>query len=186
MLDSGLHKRLASGDGEAVTNEESSEQALFGHPGLSDGRQSEKAIAIARGARRQMHMLGFHSMTELTLSNGRRADIVALSQTGEIWILEIKSSVEDFRSDHKWPEYQEYADRLFFAVDADFLTDILPADTGLIIADRFGGEVIRMATKHTLAAARRKALTLRIARAACNRLHNLADPDLANDMPRIS
>lgn len=155
-----------------------------GHEALADGRQSEKALAIARGARRHLHMLGFQSTTEFTLPSGRRADVIALSESGEIWILEIKSSIEDYRSDTKWPEYQEFADKFFFAVDADFPDEILPEDTGFLIADRFGAEIIRMAAKHQLPAARRKALTLRIARAACGRLHTLVDPEFATELLR--
>ncbi len=172
---------LALGDGEAVTKTIPSQETDLGHPALADGRQSEKALAIARGVRRHLQLLGFQSLTELSLPNGRRADIAAVSEGGEIWIIEIKSSVEDFRADNKWPEYQEFADKFFFAVDADFPTDILPEDTGLMIADRFGGDTVRPAEKHPLAAARRKALTLRIARAACQRLHNLADPEAASE-----
>ncbi len=175
---------LSAGDGEAVTNETSSQETEFGHPGLTDGRQSERALAIARGTRRQLHMLGLQSLPEMPLPNGRRADIIALSDSGEIWIIEIKSSLEDFRSDHKWPEYWEFSDKFFFAVDADFPIEVLPEDTGHIIADRFGAEIVRMSDRNALPAARRKAVTLRVARAACRRHHNLADPEFGNQVFR--
>ena len=79
-------------------------------------------------------------VSEVSLANGRRADIAAVAESGEIWIVEIKSSIEDFRTDQKWPEYRDYCDRLFFAVAPAFPNEILPADAGLIIADRYGGE----------------------------------------------
>ena len=83
------------------------------------------------------------AVSEVSLANGRRADVAAVAESGEIWIVEIKSSIEDFRTDQKWPEYREYCDRLFFAVAPAFPREILPADTGLIIADRYGGEIVR-------------------------------------------
>ena len=95
-----------------------------------------------------------------------------------ISIIEIKSSIEDFRVDQKWPEYRDYSDRLFFAVRPDFPVDILPADTGLILADRYGGEIVRPAPELRLAAARRKIMTLRFGRAAAARLAIALDPSL--------
>jgi hypothetical protein len=145
---------------------------------LTDARQSATALEIQRGVVRLLSGHGMASVTELTLANGRRADVAALSQTGDIWMVEIKSSIEDFRVDQKWPEYRAYCDRLLFAVKPDFPVDILPADTGLILADRYGGEIVREAPETRLAGARRKAVTLRFARAAAMRLSSLADPSL--------
>ena len=142
-----------------------------------DRRQSETALAIARGTARLLRSLGFTCISELPLPSGRRADLVALNERGEIWIVEIKSSIEDFRADHKWPEYREFCDRLLFAVSPEFPNEILPADTGLIIADRYGGELIRPAPEHKLAGARRKAMTLRVARVAALRLQGVIDPE---------
>ena len=106
--------------------------------------------------------------------------MVGLSAAGDIWIVEVKSSLEDLRVDHKWPEYRDFSDALFFAVAPDFPVDLLPADTGLILADRFGAEIVRPAPETRLAAARRKAMTLRFARAAALSLQALADPGLEN------
>ena len=141
-----------------------------------DGRQSTTALATALGARRLLAGHGFSTVTELTLATGRRADIVALGGDGAIWIVEIKSSVADFRADAKWHEYRDFCDRLFFAVPTDFPTEILPADAGLMMADSFGAEILREAPEHRLAAARRKATMLRFAHAAAGRLHMLVDP----------
>lgn len=148
-------------------------------PGItsSDGRQSHVALEIARGARRLLRALGLASITELTLANGRRADIAAVNETGEIWMVEIKSSVEDFRADQKWREYRDYCDRLFFAVAPGFALAILPEDAGLLVADRYGAEVLREAPLTPLAAARRKAMLIRIARACAFRSHNASDPE---------
>jgi hypothetical protein len=142
-----------------------------------DRRQSEAALAIARGTGRALYALGFASLAEVGLPNGRRADLMGLSGKGELWIVEIKSSIEDFRADQKWPEYREFCDRLLFAVAPGFPIDILPADTGLILADRYGGEMVRAAPEHRLAGARRKAITLRFARLAALRLQSVWDAD---------
>lgn len=147
-------------------------------PALEDGRQSAAASAIARGTRRMLWARGFATVTELVLASGRRADVVALSEKGEIWIVEIKSSVADFRSDSKWPEYRAFCDRLLFAVDREFPSDLIPEETGLVIADQYGAELVREAPHTALPGARRKAVTLRFARAAAVRLHGLADPEL--------
>lgn len=144
---------------------------------LGDGRQSEAALAIGRGVGRVLRQLGHVHVSELTLANGRRADIVAMTRAGEIWIIEIKSSVEDFRADHKWPEYWDYADHVLFAVAPHFPVGILPEDAGLILADRYGGEIVRMPEPRRLAPARRKAMQLAFARTAALRLAFALDPD---------
>jgi hypothetical protein len=130
-----------------------------------------------------MALHGFACVCELSLASGRRADVAALSDSGEIWIIEIKSSLEDFRVDQKWPEYREFCDRLLFAVAPGFPIDVLPADAGLIVADRFGGEIARPAPEHRLAGARRKAVTMRFARAAAFRLTALHDPEAGLELP---
>lgn len=152
---------------------------------LADGRQSARARDIARGTQRALALRGFRGVSELTLPSGRRADLLAIGDRGELWIVEIKSSLEDFRADLKWPEYRDWCDRLFFAVAPDFPGDVLPADTGLILADRYGGEVVREAPEHRLAGSRRKALTLLLCRVAAGRLMTLADPAAAYEpLPR--
>ena len=145
----------------------------FTHP---DGRQSPEAANIARGTMRMLAQLGLAPIMELTLANNRRADIAAVGPKGEIWIIEIKSCLADYRTDGKWPDYSDYCDRFFFAVDANFPSEVIPADTGLIIADRYGAEIIRDSPENKLPAARRKAVTLRLARASIKRLHELLDP----------
>lgn len=141
-----------------------------------DGRQSRTAAAVCAGARRLLAGRGFASVTELPLASGRRADIVALSPGGDLWIVEIKSSVVDFRTDAKWETYRAYCDRLFFAVPNGFPDHILPGDAGLILADGFGAALVRDAPEHRLAGARRKAMMLRFAHAAAHTLHRLVDP----------
>ena len=145
-------------------------------PTSDDLRALSGAAGILRGVQRLLAAYGLESIAEMVLSNGRRADACALAASGEIWIVEIKSSIADFRSDQKWPDYRDYCDRLFFAVDPDFPVEILPADTGLILADRFGGELIRPAPEFRLTAARRKAVTLAFGRAAAMRYRAALDP----------
>jgi hypothetical protein len=141
-----------------------------------DGRQSETALAIARGTARHLHALGYCVVSELPLPSGRRADLVALGGAGEIIIVEIKSSVADFRADHKWMDYRFHCDRLFFATVVDVPCGIFPKDTGLIVADAFGAAIICEAPEHRLPAPTRKAMMLRFAHAAALRLQALADP----------
>jgi hypothetical protein len=135
------------------------------------------ALQIARGVGRYFRMLGQAAIFELPLADGRRCDAIALAPGGEITIVEIKSCVADFRSDSKWPDYRQWCDRFYFAVDAAFPQELIPEDCGLICADRFGAEVLRDAPEHRLAGARRKAVTLRFARAAALRLQLVLDPD---------
>lgn len=137
---------------------------------LLDGRQSDRAMLVRRGVQRLMIELGMVAIPEIPLATGRRADLVALTRKGELWIIEIKSSVEDFRVDRKWPEYRLHCDRFFFATHPQVPADIFPADCGFILSDGYGAEIMREAPEHRLAAATRKALTLRIARAGAARL----------------
>jgi hypothetical protein len=141
-----------------------------------DGRQSATALSIARGTTRLLHQFGFSAVSELALPSGRRADLVALNATAEIWIVEIKSSVEDFRADQKWMDYRAHCDRLFFATTLEVPCEIFPKDTGLIVADAFGARIICEAPEHRLHAATRKSMMLAFARYAALRLQALADP----------
>ena len=141
-----------------------------------DGRQSPTALAIARGTARYLHALGYCVVAELPLPSGRRADLVALGSDGEIIIVEIKSSVADFRADQKWTDYRLHCDRLFFATVVEVPAEIFPSEAGLIIADAFGASIAREAPEHRIAAATRKAVMLRFAQAAALRLLALSDP----------
>jgi len=137
---------------------------------LVDGRQSERAMVVRRGVQRLLMQMGAHVLPELSLATGRRADLVALTRTGDIWIIEIKSSIEDFRVDRKWPEYRLHSDRFFFATHPDVPASIFPEECGFILSDGYGAEIMRDAPEHRLAAATRKALMLRMARAGAARL----------------
>ena len=141
-----------------------------------DGRQSQTALKIARGTARLLHAHGYCVVSELPLASGRRADLVALGHGGEIWIVEIKSSVADLRADQKWMDYRLHCDRLFFATTVEVPCEIFPPDTGLIVADAFGAQIVCEAPEHRLHSATRKSMTLSIARAAALRLQSLADP----------
>jgi hypothetical protein len=141
-----------------------------------DGRQSATALAIARGTARFLHALGYCVVSELPLPSGRRADLVALGGDGEIVIVEIKSSVADFRADQKWTDYRMHCDRLFFATVVDVPREIFPEDAGLIVADAFGANIVNEAPEHRIPAATRKTVMLRFAQAAALRLQALADP----------
>jgi hypothetical protein len=141
-----------------------------------DGRQSPTALAIARGTARYLHALGYCVVSELPLPSGRRADLVALGGDGDIIIVEIKSSVADFRADQKWTDYRMHCDQLFFATIVDVPREIFPVDAGLIVADAFGASIVSEAPEHRMAAATRKATMLRFAHAAALRLQALADP----------
>jgi hypothetical protein len=143
-----------------------------------DRRQSDTALGVARGTRRLLRAHGYASVTEMSLPSGRRADIVALAPDGHIVIVEIKSSVADFRADLKWPDYRLHCDYLYFAVPGDMPLDLLPADAGLIIADAYGAEFLRPAPEHRIAGATRRSMLLRFGHFAADRLHLLWDSDL--------
>ena len=142
-----------------------------------DGRQSERALAIRRGVCRRMRAEGLALIPEVTLRSGRRADLVALAPDGSITIIEIKSSVEDFRADGKWRDYCLHADHFFFATGPHVPPEIFPEQAGLIVADPYGAEILRPAGCSKLPAARRKEMLIRIARCGALRLHDLEDPD---------
>ena len=140
-----------------------------------DGRQSPAALAIARGTTGLLHSLGFSVVSELALASGRRADLVALGGNGDVWIVEIKSSIADFRADQKWMDYRLHCDRLFFATTLEVPCDIFPLDAGLVVADAYGASIACEAPEHRLHPATRKTMTLAFARAAALRLSALAD-----------
>lgn len=127
---------------------------------------------LARGVTRVLADHGLASVLEVPLANGRRADLMGLTASGEIWIVETKSCVEDFAVDQKWPEYREYCDRFFFAVTEVFPRQLIPDDVGLIVADGFGGAILRESPLVQLVGARRKAVTLLFARLAALRLNS--------------
>lgn len=145
-----------------------------------DGRQSDSALRVRRGVARLLRALGHAVVPELVLSSGHRADLASLDEAGEIWIVEIKSSVADFRADAKWPHYKRACDRLFFATLAG-VEDVFPVNEGLILTDGYDAHVIREAPLARLPAAARRAMTRRLALTAARRLHELEDPS-----PRVA
>ena len=124
----------------------------------------ETTLSVTRGAARLMADMGYAPLLEVGLPNGRRADVMALGPRGDIVICEVKSGIEDYRVDRKWGEYGPYCDAFYFAVAPEFPSGVLPEEPGLIVADGFGGAVVREAPPAPLAPARRKALTLAFAR----------------------
>jgi hypothetical protein len=141
---------------------------------FTSGRPHTTA-AVTRGAARLFVNLGYAPLLEVRLPNGRRADILALGPKGQIAIVEVKSGVEDFRTDQKWGEYLPFCDAFFFAVSPEFPLDVLPGIPGLVVADQFDGAVVREAPVARLAGARRKALTLAFARLAATRALGLPE-----------
>ena len=138
--------------------------------------QPALSSSLTRGICRALDQLGYASLVEFPLANRRRADILALGKAGDLLIIEIKSSVADFRADRKWALYREFADRLYFAVPNEFPSVLIPEECGLIVADSFGAAVLRHGALAPLATARRRALTLRFALAAASRLRRHLDP----------
>jgi hypothetical protein len=144
---------------------------------MSDAR--DQARKLCRGTARLLAQQGFAALSEVVLASGRRADLLAIGRDGEIRIVEIKSSAADFRADRKWGDYRDFCDRLYFAVGAAFDDALIPVDCGLIRADAWGAATLREAPLHPLSAPRRRAVTLRFARLAGQRLVRLTDPDFA-------
>ncbi len=138
--------------------------------------QRQPGQILARGVCRHLAEMNFAALEEYVPERGRRVDIMALGPKGELWVIECKSSRADFMADGKWQGYLEWADRFFWAVDADFPSDILPDGTGLILADGYGAEIVRMGAEARLPGARRSAVTRKFARDAARRLLGWRDP----------
>ncbi|SEL02173.1 hypothetical protein SAMN05421666_2761 [Roseovarius nanhaiticus] len=133
---------------------------------------------LARGVCRFLAEMNFAALEEYVPERGRRVDVMAMGPKGELWVIECKSSRADFMADAKWQGYLDWADRFFWAVDANFPADILPEGTGLIMADGYGAEIIRMGPETKLAGARRSAVTRKFARDAARRLQRWRDPQV--------
>jgi hypothetical protein len=146
-------------------------------PPIVDLRQSPTALRVQRGVMRLLReRYDFCCFAEVPLANGRRADVLALGPKGEIWIVEIKSSLIDFQVDAKWPNYKDFCDRFFFAKPPELDPDIFPVSEGLIVADGHDGAVLREAPHEPLPGARRRAMLLKLARLGADRIHTLMDP----------
>jgi hypothetical protein len=134
---------------------------------------------LARGVARALRALDFVTVEEMVPTPGLRVDLLALGPKGEVWVIECKSGRADYLTDQKWQGYLEWCDRFFWAVDADFPTDLLPDGTGLILADAYDAEIVRMGPYTPLAPARRKVMVQKFARHAALRLQGLRDPGVA-------
>lgn len=146
-------------------------------PPVTRQARPDTTLAVCRGACRLMRQSSRTVLLELPLPDGRRADIMAIGAAGELTIVEVKSSIEDWRADQKWPDYLDWCDQLYFAIPVDFPQALIPGEVGLIVADAYGGEMLRHPPKRPVAAARRKALLIDCARLASERLSRLEDPD---------
>jgi hypothetical protein len=146
-------------------------------PPIVDLRQSATALRVQRGVMRLLReTYDMACYAEVTLRSGRRADVLGVGPKGEIWIVEIKSSLIDFQVDKKWHEYREFSDRFFFAKPPELDGDIFPVSEGLIVADGHDGHILRDSPDTPMAPARRKALMLKLARLGADRIHVLMDP----------
>ena len=134
---------------------------------------------LARGVGRHLRRHGFVSVEEFVPTRGLRVDVMGLGPKGELWVIECKSSRADYQSDSKWQGYLKWCDRYFWAVDLDFPSELLPAETGLIVADAYDAEIVRMPAESKLAPARRKVLIQKFATHAARRLQALRDPGVA-------
>ncbi len=144
---------------------------------IVDLRQSPNALRVQRGVMRLLRaQFDYCCLAEVPLANGRRADVLGIGPRGEIWIVEIKSSLIDFQVDSKWPDYKDFCDRFFFAKPPELDPDTFPASEGLIAADAHDAAVLRMAGHFPLSGARRKALLLQLGRLGADRVHTLMDP----------
>ena len=147
-----------------------------------DTEWSLNALAVARGVQRCLYVKGYSPLTEFILPDGSRLDVAAIGPSGDILAVEIKVSLADLRQDRKWPGYLAFCERFYFAVPVGFDLDAVPETPGLIVADRYGAEIIRESPVAPLNAARRKVLTLGFARVAAERMLRLGDPDVAKLM----
>ncbi|MDR9483663.1 MULTISPECIES: MmcB family DNA repair protein [Sediminimonas] len=134
-------------------------------------------VLLARGVSRALIGHGFVSVEEFVPTQGLRVDVMGLGPKGELWVIECKSGLADFRADTKWQGYLPWCDRFFWAVDRDFPQDVLPDESGIFVADAYDAEILRMAPQTPLPPARRKVLTRKFAMHAARRLHALRDPE---------
>lgn len=148
---------------------------MLGKSGMMTVALPAPGVLIARGVCRTLAERGFACVTEFTTRERLRMDVIALGPKGEVWCVEVKSSRADFQTDRKWQGYLGWCDALFFAVPESFPTEILPHEHGLILADQYGGEILRHGCEEKLAPARRKAMTLQVARVAADRLGALTE-----------
>ena len=132
--------------------------------------QERLAVELARGVGRMLGDLGYATLTEFTLRSGRRVDVIGLDGKHRIAIVEIKSSLEDFRGDRKWPDYLDYCDSFYFAVPDFFPRELVPPEVGLIVADPFSAAMLRESPALSLNGSRRRSLILNFARTAAQRL----------------
>ena len=139
---------------------------------------SKNFNTIARGVMRHFAQIGLSSLSEFSPARGLRVDIITLGMANEIWIVECKSCQSDFKSDKKWQNYLDWCDKYFWAVEVNFPIDILPPDTGVIIADAYDASILREAPLNKLSLARRKKIIKSIAKSACNRLLTHTDPKI--------
>ena len=146
---------------------------------------SSTAAEVARGVSRLLLEEGFSPILEFTLPNGRRLDVAAIGPGGEMLGVEIKVALADLRGDNKWPDYLDYCDLFYFAVPPDFPHEHVPQQPGLIVADRYGGSIIKQAEAQTLHASRRKAVTISFARCAAERLSRTLEATLLAQTPNL-
>lgn len=146
-------------------------------PPIVDLRQSPTALRVQRGVMRLLReQFDYCCYAEVPLANGRRADVLGIGPRGEVWIVEIKSSLTDYQVDAKWPHYKDFCDRFFFAKPPELDPDIFPASEGLIVADAHDAAVLRMAEDAPLNGSRRRAMLLKLSRLGADRVHTLMDP----------
>ena len=146
------------------------------HDPTEGGHEQDLARLLARGVCRALSERGLATLTEFTLISGRRVDVIGLDRAGQVTIVEVKSSLADFRSDRKWQEYVDFCDAFFFAVPVGFPREVLPDDCGLMAADPYGAVVLRDSPDFKLNGTRRRAQNLRFGLVAAERLGRLTDP----------
>ena len=136
---------------------------------------SVTALDVARGVSRLLIQEGYSPILEFALANGRRLDVAALGADGTMLGVEIKVALQDLKGDRKWPEYLEYCELFYFAIPPDFPDEFVPREAGLIVADRYGGAIVRPSARSVLHPSRRKAVTLSFARVAAERLSQILE-----------
>ena len=149
-----------------------SRRDLVSAPATAEARE------VTRGAVRLLESLGFRTMTEMRLASGRRVDAIGLDGRGRFAVVEVKTSLADLRADDKWRDYLPYCDLFYFAVPPGFRLEAVPDEVGLIVADRYAGEVARASPHVPMAAGRRRSQTLLFAHVACARLYRFAESGL--------
>jgi len=127
--------------------------------------------------------------------SGHSAAVIALQQCGAISGRRVDASNPASQFAEKPVGVPRHADGMWVRnnkgnvfvgnLPPDFPDEHVPQETGLIVADRYGGSIVKEAQAQTLHASRRKAVTVSFARCAAERLSRNLDAIALAQTPNL-